>query len=140
MQVNYVSYVAPVKFASTNISKIQFDYEVIQTLNNYDLLDSKISEIIPYTKNILDYLKNKLEFNFAEYVIYYPNTATTMTVLEGSQHHIPVITNAGVYIMYDSQSFRLFNDGTIYTVNVNKPHSVVNAGIMPAIHLVLKNQ
>lgn len=50
--------------------------------------------------------------------------------------HIPVLTNPQVEFFLDKKPVKM-NEGEVWYLNLNLPHSVVNHGSNPRVHLVL---
>ena len=100
----------------------------------YDQLDN-----ISYTKETIDKISEIFTFDSVNYRYVMPNTAYNWHSDIGANClHIPLITNEGCRFVYENKSFFMPADGTLYTVNNGKPHTFVNAGSKPRLHLTFE--
>ena len=96
-------------------------------------------ENIPYTKETIDIVSNIFTFDSINYRYIMPNTAYNWHFDTGGNClHIPLITNEGCWFVYSNRSFSMPSDGSLYTVNNSKPHTFVNAGKEPRLHLTFE--
>jgi len=157
MNTNYIPYIDRYNGINVNLSKIKFDYEVIQDkmtdVTNHGnqvlvqkkfhlMWDNKYSpeiDLIPYTQDIIDFLQKRIQFNSVTYRNVLPNTCYNWhTDTGGICYHIPIITNNACFFVYEHRNFRMPADGSIYVVNTEKEHTFINAGSEPRIHLTLE--
>lgn len=52
------------------------------------------------------------------------------------RYHIPLITNNKVFFIVDDRVERMLDAGKLYSLDVQKPHTVVNASRHPRVHVV----
>ena len=158
-----ISMKAPVPFLDkfndikTNLSKLLQEYSTIEdklhdVLNhgNQVLVQKKFhilkcnewaieKDQFPYTLEIADNLKSTFDFNSITYRSILPNTAYNWHVDTGQVcYHIPLITNPGCWFVYEHRCFSMPADGSLYVVNNGRPHTFVNAGPSPRIHLTFE--
>jgi hypothetical protein len=157
MITDFTAYIDNLQGVSVNINKIHFDYEVLQdkmvdvtTHDNKVLVQKKFhlmwqdqfcaeSELVPYTVGIVNFLKERVNFNSATYRCVMPNTAYNWHQDTGGLcYHIPIITNPGCWFVYENRNFHMKADGTVYKVNSKRYHTFVNAGPNPRIHLTFE--
>jgi hypothetical protein len=157
IQANFVPYIDRYEGASVNINKIIFDYEVIKdkltdvvdhgnsvlVQKKFHILKNGVFDTaidnVSYTQGIIDYLQKRINFNSVTYRSIQPNTCYNWHYDTGGLcYHIPIITNAGCWFVYENRSFSMPANGTIYAVNSSKNHTFVNAGSEPRIHLTFE--
>lgn len=96
-------------------------------------------DILPYTIEVAEQIKKIYNFNSITYRSVQPNTAYNWHVDVGQLcYHIPLITNPGCWFVYEHRSFTMPADGSVYIVNNGKPHTFVNAGTEPRVHLTFE--
>lgn len=94
---------------------------------------------IPYTKETIDKISDIFTFDSVNYRYIMPNTAYNWHLDTGGNClHIPLITNEGCWFVYANKSFSMPADGSLYAVNNGKPHTFVNAGKEPRLHLTFE--
>lgn len=92
-----------------------------------------------YTLEIAKKFKETLDYNSITYRSTQPNTAYNWHTDTGKIcYHIPLITNPGSWFVYEHRSFYMPADGSVYIVNNSRPHTFVNAGNEPRIHLTFE--
>jgi len=95
--------------------------------------------IFPYTLSIADQIQQFFNYNSISYRSVQPNTAYNWHTDPGEIcYHIPLITNPGCWFIYEHRSFNMPADGSLYIVNNGRPHTFVNAGKTPRIHLTFE--
>jgi Aspartyl/Asparaginyl beta-hydroxylase len=95
---------------------------------------------LPYTKSIVDMVFNIQRFNSVNYRLVLPNRCYNWhTDIGKTCVHIPLITNTGCRFVYDTKSFTMLSDGSIYVVNNGIPHTFMNAGKESRVHLTFEN-
>jgi hypothetical protein len=95
---------------------------------------------LPYTKSIVDSIFALQQFNSVNYRIVLPNRCYNWHTDPGKMCvHIPLITNNGCKFVYDTRAFSMPSDGSVYIVNNSIPHTFVNAGKEPRLHLTFEN-
>lgn len=95
---------------------------------------------MPYTAEVIDSVMQLQEFNSVTYRIVLPNTCYNWHVDTGKFCvHIPLITNPGCRFVYDTRAFSMPADGSAYVVHNGIPHSFINAGTEPRLHLTFEN-
>lgn len=96
-------------------------------------------DMFPYTLSIAEQVKKFFDYNSITYRSVQPNTAYNWHVDIGELcYHIPLITNSGCWFVYEHRSFSMPADGSMYIVNNGRPHTFVNAGSEPRIHLTFE--
>lgn len=107
------------------------------------IIHNEISEELsnlPYTKSIIDQVFSLQEFNSVNYRLVLSNRCYNWHTDTGKVCvHIPLITNTGCKFVYDTRSFSMPADGSVYVVNNGIPHSFMNAGKEPRLHLTFEN-
>lgn len=94
---------------------------------------------LSYTLEVADDIKKIFDFNSITYRSIMPNTAYNWHVDVGQLcFHIPLITNPGCWFVYEHRCFSMPADGSVYIVNNGRPHTFVNAGTSPRIHLTFE--
>lgn len=123
----------------------------VTTHNNKTLVQKKLhlvkdSEESPhlaelaYTNAIVSKILSQYDFNYVTYRMIMPNTCYNWHIDPGKLClHIPLITNIGCRFVYDTRAFNMSADGSAYLVNNERPHTFVNAGSEPRIHLTFEN-
>jgi hypothetical protein len=95
---------------------------------------------LTYTQTIISKILSQYDFDFVTYRMMLPNTCYNWHVDPGKLClHIPLITNVGCRFVYDTRAFNMPSDGSVYIVNNERPHTFVNAGSHPRIHLTFEN-
>jgi hypothetical protein len=99
---------------------------------------NEIISSMPYTMSVLDSLKKEMPYNSVYYR--YLNPYTCYNWHTDRMHtciHIPLITNEGCKFVYTDKVFTMPADGSVYMVNNSIPHTFVNAGSNPRLHITL---
>lgn len=109
----------------------------------YHILKSNIwneeKDLFPYTLEIAEKIKNVFDFNSITYRSVQPNTAYNWHVDPGQMcFHVPLITNSGSWFIYEHRCFHMPADGSVYIVNNGRPHTFVNSGYEPRVHLTFE--
>lgn len=100
---------------------------------------NKDKDRFPYTLSIADQIKQIFDFNSITYRSVQPNTAYNWHTDPGQIcYHIPLITNPGCWFVYEHRNFSMPADGSTYIVNNGRPHTFVNAGPVPRVHLTFE--
>ena len=100
-----------------------------------DTLDS-----LPHTLNVVKHLMATYSFNTVSYRCIMPDTCYSWhTDFSEVCLHIPLITNEGCRFVYEDKSFYMPADGSVYVVNNEKPHSFMNGGTEPRVHITFEN-
>jgi hypothetical protein len=95
---------------------------------------------LAYTHTIVSKILSQYDFNSVTYRMIMPNTCYNWHVDPGKLClHIPLVTNIGCRFVYDTRAFYMSADGSVYVVNNERPHTFVNAGSEPRIHLTFEN-
>lgn len=95
---------------------------------------------MPYTAEVIDSIMQLQEFSSVNYRLVMPNTCYNWHVDTGKLCvHIPLITNPGCRFVYDTRAFFMPVDGSPYVVNNGIPHTFINAGTEPRLHLTFEN-
>jgi hypothetical protein len=93
----------------------------------------------PHTLSLADQVKRIFDFNSITYRSVQPNTAYNWHVDTGQIcYHVPLITNPGCWFVYEHRCFSMPADGSLYVVNNGRPHTFVNAGPAPRVHLTFE--
>jgi hypothetical protein len=96
-------------------------------------------DLFPHTLSIAEKVKSFFDFNSITYRSVQPNTAYNWHVDSGQIcYHIPLITNPGSWFVYEHRNFHMPADGSLYVVNNGRPHTFVNAGNTPRVHLTFE--
>ncbi len=97
-------------------------------------------ESLPYTLSVVKNLMAKHHFNTVTYRCIMPDTCYSWhTDFSQVCLHIPLITNEGCRFVYEDKSFHMPANGSVYVVNNEKPHSFMNGGTEPRVHLTFEN-
>ncbi len=114
---------------------IQRALNLAQNFRPSDTLES-----LPYTLSVAKHLMAEYNFNTVSYRCIMPDTCYGWHI-DFSQVclHIPLITNEGCRFVYADRAFHMPADGSVYVVNNGKPHSFMNGGQEPRIHITLEN-
>lgn len=100
-----------------------------------DTLDS-----LPYTLSVAKHVMSEYNFNTVSYRCIMPDTCYGWhTDFSQVCIHIPLITNEGCRFVYEDRVFHMPADGSVYVVNNQKPHSFMNGGTEPRIHITFEN-
>lgn len=95
---------------------------------------------LAYTHGIVSSILSRYDFDSVTYRMIMPNTCYNWHVDPGKLClHIPLVTNLGCRFVYDTRAFNMPADGSVYVVNNERPHTFVNAGSEPRIHLTFEN-
>jgi hypothetical protein len=146
------------------LPNLTFDF--VRLVSEYKLIEDKMEDVInhgnavlvqrkfhfikngvfedassmPYTAEVVDSVMQMQEFNSVTYRIVLPNTCYNWHVDTGKFCvHIPLITNPGCRFVYETRAFSMPADGSAYVVNNGIPHTFVNAGTEPRLHLTFEN-
>ena len=93
---------------------------------------------MPCTKSILDDLKKEMPYNSVYYRYVKPNTCYSWHVdMMHTCLHIPLITNEGCKFVYSDKVFSMPADGSVYIVNNSIPHTFINSGRYPRLHITM---
>lgn len=141
-----------------NLSAMVLEYKTLENLltdvnthNNKTLVQKKFHLVknniesshlskLPYTKTIVSDILSQYDFNSVTYRMIMPNTCYNWHVDPGKLClHIPLVTNIGCRFVYDTRAFNMPADGSVYIVNNERPHTFVNAGNEPRVHLTFEN-
>jgi hypothetical protein len=102
--------------------------------------ESNLVQSIPYTYEVITYLRKTYLFNTVTYRSVMPDTCYSWhTDFSQICIHIPLITNQGCRFVYEDKSFHMPADGSVYVVNNEKPHSFMNGGNSPRVHITIEN-
>lgn len=151
-------YIEVVPNYSVDLSKLLEEYNMVQHLlsdrkrPNTPVLIQKALNIasdfrctdtlqsLPYTYSIVQYLMAEYTFNTVTYRCILPDTCYSWhTDFSQVCLHIPLITNEGCRFVYEDKSFHMPANGSIYLVNNEKPHSFMNGGSKPRVHITFEN-
>ena len=107
--------------------------------NNVWTIDS-ISTIMPYTNSIINQVATIYDFN----TIFYRELAPCCNYRwhsdpERECYHIPLKVNMGCFFMYEDINYRMPID-RLYRVDNGMPHTFVNAGDTPRLHLMFEKR
>ena len=95
---------------------------------------------LAYTRTIVTKILSQYDFNAVTYRMIMPNTCYNWHIDPGKLClHIPLVTNIGCRFVYDTRAFNMPSDGSVYIVNNERPHTFINAGSDPRIHLTFEN-
>jgi hypothetical protein len=141
-----------------NLSSLVIEFNTLENLltdvnnhNNKTLVQKKLHLVknsvenpllykVAYTRSVVSSIMSQYEFNSVTYRMIMPNTCYNWHVDTGKLClHIPLVTNVGCRFVYDTRSFNMPADGTIYIVNNERPHTFINAGGEPRVHLTFEN-
>lgn len=155
--MNNVVYIDRYPNLFVNVHKLILEFNSIQNLledvtnhNNKTLVQKKLHLIkcgdrsplldtLSYTLSIADLLKSTLPYNSITYRSIMPNTCYNWHTDTGKIcYHIPLITNSGCWFVYENRCFSMPADGSVYVVNNSRPHTFINAGSEPRIHLTFE--
>ncbi len=107
-------------------------------LTKYNVADDVLSTL-PYTSEIAKLLRTTLDYNSITYRSIEPNTCYNWHTDSGKIcYHIPLITNIGCWFVYENRCFSMPADGSVYIVNNSRPHTFINSGSEPRIHLTFE--
>jgi hypothetical protein len=91
---------------------------------------------LDYTREVIQEMCALHEFDSVTYRSVLPNTCYNWHVDAGTNWvHIPIITSIGARFVFENRSFFMPADGSAYVVNNQIPHTFMNAGPVPRIHL-----
>ena len=103
-------------------------------------IESEELNKLPYTREVIRKIMNIHKFDSANYRVVMPNTCYNWHVDTGQVCvHIPLITNPGCKFIYEHKAFSMPADGSAYVVNNGIPHTFMNAGSDPRLHLTFEN-
>ncbi len=95
---------------------------------------------LQYTLEVAKNILALQDFNSITYRLIMQNTCYNWHVDTGKFCvHIPLITNPGCRFVYENRAFAMPADGSVYVVNNGIPHTFVNAGPAPRLHLTFEN-
>jgi hypothetical protein len=132
------------KFLSDKVDDVNDGRNKILVQRKYHLIkhnEYKYSELtnIPYTVETIDKIRDIFTFDSVNYRYLMPNTAYNWHVDTGGNClHIPLISNEGCWFVYQNKSVYMPVDGSLYTVNNSRPHTFVNAGMEPRLHVTFE--
>ena len=99
-----------------------------------------ILKSLPYTYGVVQHLIAEYKFNTVTYRCILPDTCYSWhTDFSQVCLHIPLITNEGCRFVYEDRAFHMPADGSVYVVNNEKPHSFMNGGSQPRVHITFEN-
>jgi hypothetical protein len=105
-----------------------------------DNIDSDILKTLPYTLEIATAIRNTYTFNTVSYRCIMPDTCYSWhTDFSQLCVHIPLITNEGCRFVYEDKAFYMPANGSVYIVNNERPHSFMNGGSVPRVHITFEN-
>ena len=94
---------------------------------------------MPYTKLVAQQLLPVSYFDSVNFRYVMPNTCYNWHVDKGQLcMHIPLVTNEGSWFIYENKSISMPADGSVYMVNNGRPHTFINAGKEPRLHLTFE--
>jgi hypothetical protein len=92
------------------------------------------------TKSIVNRVATVYDFDTVVYRVLDPGTNYRWHIdVENECYHIPLKTNIGCLFVYEDKNYRMPAD-KLYKVKNGIPHTFVNAGDTPRIHLVFENK
>ena len=113
---------------------VQRKYHIVRNNVAKDLLES-----MPYTKSVIDRVREVFEFEDVTYRVLHPCTSYRWHTDAGQEcMHIPLITNEGSLFVYEDSVHRL-NVGQLYFVNNGIFHTFVNSGDTHRVHLMFEH-
>lgn len=121
-----------------NKTLVQRKFHILKDVDDYHEVITSYSKLnkFSYTLEIAETLRKTLDFNSITYRSIEPNTCYNWHTDPGKIcYHIPLITNQGCWFIYEHRSFHMPATGEIYIVNNSRPHTFVNAGDSPRIHI-----
>lgn len=93
-------------------------------------------QVMPYTKQVAEIVSKFCLYNAIYYRFVMPNTCYPWHVdIMKMCVHIPIKSNQGCKFLYSDKIFSLSANGSIYLVNNEKPHTFINAGKNPRLHM-----
>ena len=94
---------------------------------------------MPHTMEMYEAVKPFVTFNSVNYRFVMPNTCYNWhTDIGKNCIHIPLVTNAGAWFVYQNKCFHMPSNGSAYLVNNLRMHSFMNAGRDPRLHLTFE--
>lgn len=148
----WVDIVPDIKFSIDELVKEYHDYiedkliepnevyglqKVYSIVENYTVKD--IVKSMPETQKALDFVSTIFDFNKVTYRWISRNRAYNWHIDEERLcYHIPLITNDGCWFLYEGKSFHTPADGSLYIVNNGIPHTFVNSGSEPRVHIMFE--
>lgn len=94
---------------------------------------------MPKTRELIAILKERFNFTDATFRMLMPGTAFLWHIDPGRFcFNMPLITNEGCRFVYDKKAIFMPADGSIFAVNNGIPHTFVNAGREPRLHLTFE--
>lgn len=140
------------KFVESKLEEVHSSPPVLVQKRYVLRVDNNTSDLLgqmEYTSSIInkviEQLKDHYDCNKIVYRIVMPNTCyrwhvDTKQYCQNKKifynYHIPIITNEGCWFVYSGQSYCMPADGTLYRVQSSVPHSFMNAGNSPRVHLM----
>ena len=95
---------------------------------------------LSYTYDVVKHLMATHVFNTVTYRCIMPDTCYSWhTDFSQVCLHIPLVTNEGCRFVYEDRSFHMPANGSVYIVNNEKPHSFMNGGANPRVHITFEN-
>lgn len=99
----------------------------------------EIISSLPETLKACEAVREIFDFSHATYRCLVPSTAYTWHHDEcRATFHIPIYTNFGSKFVFDDKTFSMDATGGTYIINTGRPHTAVNAGLTPRIHLTFQ--
>lgn len=94
---------------------------------------------MPKTKLLLDQMKEEFDFTDVTYRLLMPFTTFSWHIDRyGYCLNMPLITNEGCRFVFDKKAVYMPADGSIFAVNNGIPHTFINAGSEPRLHLTFE--
>ena len=130
-------------FASLMVDVIGANSVLVQKkfhlMLNHKYDDKVEGDKVLNTITIAEKIKTILDYDSINYRIVMPNTCYNWHIDTGKNCiHIPLQTNEGCLFVYDTKSFKMRADGRLYLVNNERPHTFVNSGKTPRLHLTFE--
>ena len=117
-----------------NAVLVQKKFHIIRNDVKSELLNN-----MPYTMEIAEKVKNKFKYKDMTYRIGMPNTAYNWHYDVGIVcYHIPLISNDGCHFVYENERSYTMPPGKLYFVHNGIPHTFVNAGKEPRLHITFE--
>lgn len=151
-------YIEPLPNYKVDLELLRSEYETVKTLFSdrkrpnstvliqralgliTDNVPQEVLSSIPYTKQVVTYLKTTYRYNCVTYRCMLPDTCYRWhTDFSQVCLHIPIVTNLGCRFVYEDRAFHMPADGTVYVVNNEKYHSFMNGGDTPRVHITIEN-
>lgn len=105
------------------------------SLMSKGVFDSSI-DAMPYTRHVADIVSSHIMYNAIYYRFLMPNACYPWhNDIMNMCAHIPLTTNEGCKFIYTDRLFDMPADGSIYLVNNQRPHTFINSGKFPRLHI-----